>query len=126
MTLTLHDLAEFKRRERDAPGMTEPPANFLEDLKEYLARVKEEAGPHPAAWDMDCEAMAAIEILKEIFDVRRAKLARSAEHCAPPTQRQMFDFESCAWFGLTEKYQLLDKVIDRVCIDGIWSGKWGE
>lgn len=128
MTLTLPILAEFKRDEKNSPDMIIPPggsANFLTDLKTYLDRVKEEAGPHPAGWDMDCEALAAMELIKDIFEIRRAKLVRAAEHCAPPTPKQMFDFESCAWFGFLSTYKHLDKEIERVCINGNWSGKWG-
>ena len=128
MTLTIHTLAEFKRNERNEPGMTIPPPSrdeFLKDLKEYMQRVKEEAGPNPASWDMDCEALAAMDLLKEIFEIRRAKLTRACETCTPPTPKQMFDFESCAWFGFLSTYQHLDREIERMCIKGEWSGRWG-
>lgn len=128
MTLTLSDLIEFRHRELHEPGMVAPQPNsgqFLRDLKEYMDRVKAEAGPEPAAWDQDCEAHAAMDLLQDIFRIRRAKLVRASEHCAPPTPKQMFDFEGCAWFGFLATYKLLDKEIERVCINGEWSGRWG-
>lgn len=128
MTLTLHDLAEFKRKEKDEPGMVQPPPNakaFLADLKAYMQKVQVEAGPHPAQWDMDCEALAAMDLLQDIFRIRRAKLVRACETCTPPTPRQMFDFESNAWFGFLRVYKMLDRSIENV-ITKSDPGAWKE
>jgi hypothetical protein len=130
MTLTIHDLTEFRRRERDDPRITTPSPNFLDDLKTYLDKIKQEAGPHPAQWDLDCEALAAMDLVQEIFRIRRSKLARIAElnpdDATTPAPKQLFLFENCAWFGLTATYRLLDKTIEQVCQTGTWSGRWGE
>jgi hypothetical protein len=126
VTLTLHDLAEFRRREMDGPNLVEPPANFLQDLKEYYERTKAAAGPAPINWAMDAEVLAAMDVVQDIFRIRRGKLARAVETCSPPSPKQMFEFESCAWFGFLRVYQLLDKTTERICIEGTWSGRWGE
>jgi hypothetical protein len=124
--IILTDLAEFRRQEKETPDLQQPPANFLQDLKEYMARVQEEAGPHPAGWDMECEAIAAMDLLDDIFRIRRAKLAQAAEHDAQLPVSHMFTFESCAWSGITRKFRLLDEAIKEMVHKGEWSGKWGQ
>lgn len=126
MTLTLADLSEFRRQEKESAELTPPPANFLPNLKEYMARVQEEAGPHPANWDMECEALAAMDLLEDIFRIRRAKLTQATEHGANPSVSQMLTFESCAYSGIARKYRLLDEAITEMVHKGEWSGKWGN
>ncbi len=130
MTLTLETLAEFRRAEKETAEITRPPVNFLPDLKDYLTRVQEEARQPPAMWDPDCEAHAAMDILEDIFRIRRGKLARAAElnpdNATLPSPGNLFEFESCCWFGLTGNYRLLGKVYKDLCIRGEWSGKWGK
>jgi hypothetical protein len=126
MTLTYQILAEFRRAEKESPVMTLPPGGrdaFEKDLPEYLQRIKAEAGPHPATWDPDCEAHAAMDLLKDILEIRRAKLVRAAEFCNPPTFSHQLTFESNAWFGWLDTYKRLDKAIDRMTIEGV-PGKW--
>lgn len=130
MTLTLSDLTEWRRAELENPGMQQPPANFMQELKPYLQKCMQEAGPDPALWTEDCEPFTARQALEDIFRLRRAKLARAAElnpdDATLPPHRNLLEFESCCWFGLTEKYRLLDKVYKDVCSKGDWSGKWGR
>ena len=119
MALTLRDLAEFKRQERDTPGLTPPPANFLENLQVYMKDAQAAAGPRPIEWDIDCEALAAMDLLKDIFEIRRHKLAVSAQHNAPPRPRECFDFEINTWTGLRTVYVKLDECIENVVLTGV-------
>jgi len=107
--LTLADLTEFRRRETDSPGLTQPPASFLQDLPAYMARVQQEAGPDAYSWPEDGEAFSAISALDDIFSVRRYKLLMAARDNEPPAPKLMFDCESNAWFGLRRTIDDLDK-----------------
>lgn len=109
MTLTFQDLVDFRRQEMDNPVMIRPAKNFLQDLKDYMIRVQQEAGPQPVTWDPDCEALAAIAVLEEIFLLRKEKLSICARDNAPPTPDQMFDLEMDAWYGLRRVYETLEK-----------------
>jgi len=129
MTLTTDDLREFRRREKEIATLTSPPANFLTEIKTLLDQIKEEAGPDPITWSEDADIHAAMDLLEDIFRIRRNKLVRVAElnpSDNTPMPAQLFEWESCAWFGLTTTYRHLDKVIRDICLKGEWSGKWGE
>lgn len=126
MTLTLSLLAEFRRHEKNSPEMTTPPGGrdgFQRDLPELLKQLKEDAGPSPALWDPDCEAFAAMDLLKDIFEIRRAKLVRAAEFCNPIPPSQLLDIENYAWFGWLDTYKRLDRAIERMTVEGV-PGKW--
>lgn len=135
MTLTLEILNDWRRAEKDQPALVEPPGGkktFLEELQAYLKQVQEEAGPHPAVWPEDCEAITAREVLEDIFRLRRDKLARAAALNTPqgdpsmPWPKQLLEFEHDCWFGLTDEYRMLDAVYRKVASTGTWSGKWGQ
>ncbi|MDP3563811.1 MAG: hypothetical protein Q8R70_04915 [Methanoregula sp.] len=111
MTLTIQDLLEFKRREKDQPTLTEPPANFLDDLFVYIMRVMKEAGPHPATWDTDCEALAAMDLLDDLFTIRRGKVSDSASNTDTETPKHLLPFEAVAWLNLRTAYLTLDAEI---------------
>lgn len=133
MTLTLTDLTNWRALEKDTATMNVPPGGrdqFLKDLPVYLKQVQAEAGEHPAVWPADCEALAAREVLEDIFRIRRDKLARAAALCPDdatmPWPKQLLPFESCCWFGLTEYYRMIDKEYAMLAKTGSWSGKWGS
>lgn len=109
MTLTLADLSELRRREIEGPALVQPPANFLQDLPAYMAKVQQEAGPDPHFWQTGCEAFAAMGILEDIFRMRRQKILVAASFNDPPNPRSMFVFESNAWFGLRRSLEELEK-----------------
>jgi len=126
MTLSLHDLAEWRRQEKEIPGLCLPPP--LPDIKALRDQLMQEAGPDPRQWDADCEALAAREILEDPFRIRRGKLARACElnpdDASLPAVKAMYPFESNIWFHLTEGYRMLDFATQEVLRKGEWSGKW--
>jgi hypothetical protein len=117
MTLTIHDLMEFKRRELDShSAITQPPPNFLQELKPYMINVQEEAGPHPVEWDANCEALAAIEILEDVFRVRREKLIALARDNENPDAAALLDFETIAWKEMRHVFEELERSARRAII----------
>nr|WP_321349761.1 hypothetical protein [uncultured Methanoregula sp.] len=131
MTLTRSDLAEFRRREKETGALTLPPANFLRDLKILMDTAKAEAGTHPAEWSEYAEIHAIMDLVEDIFRIRRSKLARAAEEnrpgeSTPPEFKTLLPFESNAWYGLTATYHHLDKVLRDIRITGEQIGKWGD
>jgi len=121
--ITIHNLAEWRRREFEEPKLIHPP--IAADLAEYVKRTLEEAG-HPATWDSDCEAHAVMDLIKDIFRIRRSKLTWICETCGELDQSQLMPFEVTAWKDFQQVYSRLDKAIEEVSINGAWSGKWGE
>lgn len=120
MTLTLSALIEWRRQELESPDLQHPPTNFLPDLKEYLRQIRQDAGPNPALWPEDCEPFAARSTMEDIFRLRRAKLARSAE-LYPDVERTshyMLPFENQIWERLTGVYKTLDDTYKSLCITG--------
>jgi len=117
MTLSLPALRDWQNRERDTPGdLTMPPVppeEFAEAWKAYLAEQRQKDGDeHGIIIDQDAEVYAAMDVLDNIFEMRRAKIASKTEanpNGNPPTVRHEFRFESEAWFGLTDKYRRLDE-----------------
>ena len=102
------------------------PPNFLQDLAEYIPRVQKEAGPHPAQWDADCEALAARELLGDIFRIRRGKLARIGEALTPDALETMIGGltvpEANALTRIALAFEDLDKANGQICRTGKWSG----
>lgn len=77
MTLTLHDLNELRRAERDTGALLRPPTGFLTDLEIYMTLVRADLGDDPLEMD-GSEAVAAATTLEEYFQIRRDKLTVSA------------------------------------------------
>lgn len=77
MTLTLHDLNEMRRAERDNGALLRPPVAFLADLEIYMTLVRADLSDDPLEMD-GSEAVAAAATLEEYFQIRRDKLAVSA------------------------------------------------
>lgn len=127
MTLTLSTLSEWRRQEKDTPGLCHPPP--LADIKTLMDQLLQEAGEDPLALGEDCEIFAAKDLLADIFEIRRAKLARAAElnpdDATLPNVKNWYPFESNAWFHLTNGYRLLDKCTKEIVSNGAWNGKWG-
>jgi hypothetical protein len=112
--IILHDLAEWRRQEKENPAMVQPLP--LQDLTAYMQQVQAAAGPHPAGWDVDCEALAAMTLLDEIFLQRRYKLVLFASANEPPTPKQLYDHELTAWFGFQRVFKDLDAVNRRIAV----------
>jgi hypothetical protein len=123
--ITLSHLSEWRRNEKETAILLVPIP--LADLEAYVKKVKEEAGDL-FLQGTDCEAHAALDLIQDTMQIRRAKLARAAElnpHADPPSPKTLYDFESCCWFALTEGYRYLDEAIEEVNLTGNWCGKWG-
>jgi hypothetical protein len=116
--ITLHDLIEWRRRELAEPPMVHPPPP--QDLEKYIQGVMAEAG-HPATWDPECEAFAAMDQIQEIFRIRRSKLTWACETNCTIEPNRLFRFEIIAWDEFQQTYQRLDKAIEEISIKGTWS-----
>lgn len=115
MTLDIHLLNELKRRETDSPQLQPLPVDFPHHLRGYLHRTQDEAGPHPAAWDADCEALAAMGVLEDLFRARKDKIfALARDEDAPPAE--MLDFEREAWTLMRFACETLDRGIRETII----------
>jgi len=126
MTLTLSDLTEWRRQEKDHYRIIVPPDQ--KDIRALLDQLLKDAGPDPLQLGEDCDYFTARELLEDIFRLRRDKLARAAElnatDIAPPDWGSLTPFEKEIWFSLTEAYRRLDYAIGEVVRKGEWSGKW--